>query len=37
VDLSVYLKPGTTTPQAEQLAARVRQRSDVSQVQFVKA
>jgi cell division transport system permease protein len=37
VDLSVYLKPGTSAPQAEQLAARVRQRSDVSQVQLVKA
>ena len=37
VDLSVYLKPGVSAAQAEQIAARVRQRSDVSQVQLVKA
>jgi cell division transport system permease protein len=37
VDLSVYLKPGTTAAQADQIAARLRQRSDVSQVQLVKA
>lgn len=37
VDLSVYLKPGTAAAQAEQIAARLRQRSDVSQVQLVKA
>jgi cell division transport system permease protein len=37
VDLSVYLKPGASTAQAEQIAARLRSRSDVSQVQLVKA
>jgi cell division transport system permease protein len=37
MDLSVYLKPGTTAAQAEQIAARLRQRSDVAQVQLIKA
>jgi cell division transport system permease protein len=37
VDLSVYLKPGASTAQAEQIAARLRSRSDVSQVRLVKA
>jgi cell division transport system permease protein len=37
VDLSVYLKPGASAAQAEQIAARLRSRSDVSQVQLVKA
>jgi len=37
VDLSIYLKPGTTVAQAEQLASRLRQRRDVAQVQLVKA
>ena len=37
VDLSVYFKPGASAAQAEQIAARLRQRSDVSQVQLVKA
>jgi len=37
VDLSIYLKPGTTIAQAEQLAARLRQRRDVTHVQLIKA
>jgi len=37
VDLSVYLKPSTPLPYAEQLAAKIRQRRDVAGVELVAA
>jgi len=37
VELSVYLKPGTPLSSAEQLAARIKQRRDISDVRLIDA